>query len=170
MRDEADVARLVSLLYRLPIPRYAVDLGCGAAQDKLTYRAMWPEAVIVGLDSDRLAGLGWRQGLRGDERFFFVRGDAAQPPLAPCFNVVLVRHPDLNRRVDGWRQALRAATGLLNPDGVLLVTAYSLPESEQVRRWLDPDTHLTSLALEPSLLAPVGLSGRDRYALAYRRR
>jgi hypothetical protein len=169
LRDETDAARLESLLRCLPVPRYAVDLGCGAAQDALVYRAAWPEVVIIGLDSDRLAGLGWRQGLRGDERLFFVRGDATSPPLAPRFDVVLVRHPDLNRRLEGWRLALPAAAGLLRIDGVLLVTTYSLSEIERARRWLDPETALTPLVLNPVMLAPVGLSGRDRYALAYRR-
>lgn len=147
-----------------------VDLGCGAAQDELHYRSLWPDAVIVGLDSDRLAALGWRQGLRGDERFFFVRGDAARPPLASRFDIVLVRHPDLSQRSEGWRKALAATVGLLSVRGALLVTTYSLPESEWVRRWLDAETDLASLALDEALLAPVGMSGRDRYALAYRRR
>jgi SAM-dependent methyltransferase len=170
LRDEAEVARLLSLLRHLPMPRHAIDLGCGAAQDELIYRAAWPDALIVGLDSDRLAGLGWRQVLRGDERFFFVRGDAAWPPFSPCFDVVLIRHPDLNRRTRAWKQALQAAAGLLTKAGVLLITAYSLPEIERARRWLDPETALTHIALDEATLAPVGLSGRDRYALAYRRR
>ncbi|MCC7210040.1 MAG: hypothetical protein IT323_22240 [Anaerolineae bacterium] len=169
MRDETDAARLRSLLCHLPMPHLAADLGCGAAHDALVYRAAWPDALIVGLDSDRLAALGWRQGLRGGERFYFVRGDAAWPPLAPHFDVILVRHPDLNRSPKSWIKALRAAAGLLAARGALLVSTYSLSEIERARRWLDAEAALTPLGFDPAALAPVGLSGRDRFALAYRR-
>ncbi len=83
--------------------------------------------------------------------------------------MILVRHPDLNRAPKNWIKALRAAAGLLAVCGALLVTTYSLSEMERARRWLDAEAALTPLSLDPATLAPVGLSGRDRFALAYRR-
>lgn len=173
MRDAVEDARLHGLLSQLPTPRYVVDLGCGAAQDVHVYRAVWPSACIVGLDHARIATVGRRaasgQRARRDGPFHLVIGDAAQPPLAPWFEAILVRHPDLDRLPESWARALHGAAHLLRAGGALLVTTYSLAEVERIARWLDSDPLLCPLALDRATLGPAGLSGRDRHALAYTR-
>jgi ubiquinone/menaquinone biosynthesis C-methylase UbiE len=158
-----DTARLASILRQFPRSLRALEVGCGSCPGLALCAA--PGAVAVGLDLD-LAAL--RQARRQYPGVWLVQADSARLPFRDQFDLILVRHPDLDRHRNAWEWALRDLASLLSDSGLLLVTAYSAPEIETARGWLTR----SGLAPVPPIfdqLIPPGLSGRDRFALAYRK-
>lgn len=155
--------RLASLLRLLVLPGqpWILDAGCGAGADWAVYRAAYPAARIVGLDRD--GGALRRAGREADR----VQADLKALPFGAGFDLVLARHPDLDRRRDSWARFLVEAP--VKAGGLLLVSAYALPEIEQARDWLRGAPTWEALPLAVERLAPPGLMGRDRFSLVYRR-
>jgi hypothetical protein len=94
--------------------------------------------------------------------------DAGCLPLpAACADLILIRHPDVDRAPRGWARAIQMASHHLKTGGVLLVTTYTAHERGQVQTWLaDSLVPLSPFPLAPGALAPVGVQGRDRHVLA----
>ncbi len=158
-----DEPRLMSLLRSLNLPNCAhiLDVGCAAWRDLPVYCAVFSTARIVGLDRDIAGLVAAPQGCR-------VQADMNQLPFRGGFDLVLVRHPDLDRSRSAWGHFLRHAP--LNEGGILLISTYTLPEIEQVRGWLLDAASLSAAPLAGERLAPPGLAGRDRFVLVYLRR
>ena len=97
-----------------------------------------------------------------------LQADITHLPLRKHFDLVLVRHPDIDKHPRDWRMALTGVPGWLAPQGCLLLTTYNAAEMDLMRGWL-LNSPLKPSVLPESRLAPVGVAGRDRYALMYRR-
>lgn len=150
--------RLASLLRQLPTPRLIYDLGCGGLDDAFIYRALWPAAQIVGLDRDRDA---LRRAQRRDPSLPLVEAELTALPLLPRADLILIRHPDVDRHPDEWAHLFASLPALLLSDANVLITTYTAPEFDRVRRWLAD--RLLPLSINAATLEAVGLDGRDRY-------
>ncbi len=147
----------------LPDPgavRWALDAGCGACPPARTLHELFPAAVLLGIDRDPFV-------LRGKPFLRLIVGDVARLPLARSvrFDLILIRHPDVDRHLERWRQASMGLPGWLRPEGRMLVSCYAAHEVETMRaallaggaRPLDIDVGLP----------PVDLAGQDRYVLGF---
>ena len=150
--------RLLSLLRQLPSPRLVYDLGCGGCDDVATYRAAWGNIPILGLDYDR-AALCYAHDL--DPSLLLVEADLNALPLLPRADLILIRHPDVHRYPDTWKQVCANLAHWLVSPSLLLVTTYTAPEFDLMRRWLD--ARLIAVPINIAALDAVGLDGRDRY-------
>jgi hypothetical protein len=121
--------------------------------------------MTIALDFD-LAAL--RQARRQYPGVNLVQADSARFPFRDRFDLILARHLDLDRFRTAWQRTFRGITGWLSGSGLLLVTAYSAPEIDLVRGWL-AGGDLIPVPLAVDQLIPPGLSGRDRFVLAYRK-
>jgi hypothetical protein len=121
--------------------------------------------MTVGLDID-LAAL--RRARRQYPAVNLVQADSARLPFRDRFDLILARHPDLDRYRNAWQRAFRGITSWLSDSGLLLVTAYSAPEIDLMRGWL-MGNNLVPVPLVVDQLIPPGLSGRDRFAVVYRK-
>jgi hypothetical protein len=113
-------------------------------------------------------GVDWEiASLRAAPRGYTVQADLNRLPFWGGFDLVLARHPDLDRHRSTWTQFLRHAP--LNDGGLLAVSTYALPEIEQARDWLLNHESLEPVSLAVEYLASPGLAGRDRFVLVYRK-
>lgn len=153
--------RFRSLLRQIPRAHSLLDLGCADGREALIYREIFGGIQIIGVDLD--AGL-----LRkaSGHKLHCCLASVAALPFPAVFDLVVVRHPDVDRGRQDWQPFFAAAGRLLISGGILLVTAYHAPEIDQIRQWVRANTCLTPFPL--AQLAPPGLDGRDRYALVYR--
>ena len=146
-----------------------LELGCGNSPDALQFYvtnaavgARYIVPFLIGIDHDFAA-------LRHAERssIHLLQADIAYLPFHMQFDLVIVRHPDIDRHASVWQKALIHGPDLLNKNGILLVTTYSLPEFEQAKGLL-ASSKLVDTPLETKHLAPPGLQGRDRFILCWR--
>lgn len=141
-----------------------LELGCGNSADALRFYAIARDAVplLVGVDHDFAV-------LRNADRsaIHLLQADIAHLPFCTQFDLVIARHPDIDRHASAWQKALIHGPDLLNKDGILLLTTYSLSEYERVKDWL-MSSKLADLPLAIEHLAPPGLQGRDRFILSWR--
>ena len=147
--------RLNSILAQLPVPRRVLELGCG---DCPVVAA--PDAFHVAIDQNDVA-LQTAQ-IPAAARLFLAQADIVRLPFKARFDLILARHPDVDRHRDSWRLALTHAHEYLAARGVLLVTVYSLPEVDLIESWRIPLTHLF---LDVYSLSAPDLIGRDRFVL-----
>lgn len=158
-----NTARLISVLRQLPPPRCALDLGCGDCRSRAAYyESGWPsDTLLVGLDLNF-------QALRQANRraIHLLQADLLHLPLRARFDLILMRHPDVARQPTAWQFALSHLDCWLTQSGAAVITAYSVPEMDTMRRWF-PEGILKPLALDTSRLTPPGLSGRDRFVTVY---
>lgn len=159
-------ARLLSLLRQLMLPEHSLilDAGCAEGRDFPIYGAVYGTARIVALDWDAAPLC---TALRNERQVYLVQADMNYLPFQGGFDLVLARHPDLDRRRLVWAQFLHHVP--LNDGGLLVISTYALPEIEQVRDWLLNEVSLKQVPLAVECLAPPGLAGRDRFVLVYRR-
>lgn len=138
--------------------RRVLEVGCGADPAPLAGK------IALGLDID---GAALRAARRADPARRLVQADARTLPglLHTHFDLVLVRHPDVQRSRAAWTAILPALSGCLVPGGVLLITLYALDEVELVDALPMPPRW----PLDDAALAPPDLAGRDRFVRAYRR-
>lgn len=157
LRMKAEKLRLNSILAQLPRPRRVLELGCGS--DPIT---VGPDATHLGIDLDG-------EVLRANQspgtgNVLLVQADIACLPLFARFDLILARHPDVDRHPESWHVALTRAPDYLIPGGVLLITVYSLPEVELIRNWAIP---LRPYLLDERKMCATNLAGADRYALCW---
>jgi SAM-dependent methyltransferase len=163
MRTAPETARLASILRQLPPPRSVLELGCGNSPDGLYfYGAGDSVPLLVGLDKDSSA----LRAANGSS-LYLLQADITRLPFRLQFDRVIVRHPDIDHHTIQWHNLLDLAPDLLNNNGTLLITTYSLPEMEQINVWL-ASTRLVKLPLPVKQLVPPGLQGRDRFILCWR--
>jgi trans-aconitate methyltransferase len=146
------------MLRQLPSPRLVYDLGCGSCDDVSTYRAVWGDIPILGLDYDR-ASLRYARTL--DPTLLLLEAGLNALPLLPRADLILIRHPDVHRFPDTWRQVCSTLPTWLAPSCLLFVTTYTAPEFDLIRRWIGDS--LTIVPINIAALGAVGLDGRDRY-------
>jgi hypothetical protein len=154
-----DTTRLVSILALLPVPRFALEIGCGvypASQCCATIGSRWIalDPYLPSLHEARQRG----------PQVWLIQADGCALPLNASFDLILIRHPDLDRASDSWHYILKSASQWLSPGGMLAVTLYSYAERDQVRAWLNPLSLRCEFPPERDLCPP-GLAGRDRFVV-----
>jgi hypothetical protein len=161
-----DESRLVSLLRQLILPDrpLILDAGCADGHDFPIYCKAYNSARIVGVDWDAAT---LHRAPHNARQVCLVQADINCLPCGGGFDLVLARHPDLDRHRSGWAQFLSQVP--LNDSGLLVISAYALSEIEQARNWLLKHDLLEPIALAVENLAPPGLTGRDRFVLVYRK-
>jgi hypothetical protein len=127
-------------------------------------RQAFPDALIVGVDVDA-AALVYASRTHPDVRRWLLQAELCRPPLHTPFDLILIRHPDVDRRATQWERAVPVITRHLAPTGVLLLTTYAAAEMAVMTQWL---THLETIPLDVAVLAPVSLHGRDKVARLFR--
>ncbi|HVO42688.1 MAG TPA: hypothetical protein VMT34_08700 [Aggregatilineales bacterium] len=154
-------ARLASLFDQLPPPRTILEIGPGC----------WP-ATPVHFPTTPIAAVDWDgEALQAARRrishpcFYPVQADAADLPLRRIFDLVVVRHPDLDRHPDRWARVFARIPGALC--GILVVTTYSAHEMEIIRPWLRP---LVAYPVRYDRLSLVTLDGADRCVVVSQKR
>ncbi len=155
------VSRLQSLLAILPRPRHVLELGCGDCPVPFE-----PDVITINLDID---GQALRRARRQSAASYLIQADIRQLPLMTQFDLILARHPDLDRHPGEWRLALDGAPELLTHRGLLVITTYSAHEVETLRDWLRRQP-LIQFPLELERLSKPGLDGADRFILAFQLR
>ncbi len=151
-------ARILSIIEQLsgllPAPCRVLELGCGDCP--VIHEKFIPVHVELDLDSLHLA----RQSFPSAA---LIQADIRCLPFSVRFGLVVARHPDVDRHCRDWEHTFRTSGGLLVQHGILLVTAYGLPEIELIAGWLSPLAHIP---LDMAQLAPPDLAGRDRFVIA----
>lgn len=148
-------------MQQLPRPRSILELGCGAGDHFPLYP---PDALIVALDLDPVA-LWW--AAQQVSFVHIVQAHITRLPLRARFNWIVVRHPDVDRHHADWERAFTTCRDWLNENGILLITLYSLLEVDTVSDWMSRTTFAPFTLDERQIVVP-GLTGRDRFVLAYR--
>lgn len=152
--------RFAALLQQLstfqPYATSILDLGCGALPDAACYAAQWPGARLLAVDWD-LAAL---QRIEPSTVGLRLQADGLHLPFAGAVEVVVARHPDVDRHREGWRRIFAEVARILT--GTVLVTTYTATECDLVRRWM-LEASLSPVLVDPTV--PLSLSGRDRFAL-----
>ena len=147
--------RIESILAELPCPQLVLELGCGSDDAAAQYfsRAC-PRTRWIGIDRDvtRLASL----------PHWVVQADIRRLPLWAQADLVVIRHPDIDRRPVDWQAALAVVPHLLVKGGLLLITTYSLHEYETIGKWVGK-LPFQPRKLEEMSLAAADLVGRDRF-------
>src|SRR5260221_6972401 len=131
-------ARLVSLLRHFPFPRRALDLGCGSDSDLATclislgserQLAHFVTVHIVSLDLQfpALRSIQRKANIHELVLISSVQANLDHLPFSRhvAFDLILIRHPDIDRMRTSWKRALEVAPGLLGSTGIVLITTYS---------------------------------------------
>jgi hypothetical protein len=163
-----DSARLSSALNQLPQSARVLEIGCGDCNG--VPLASIAGALYIGVDID-LAALHRAihcQPAINQTALHFIQADIAHLPLRAQFDLILVRHPDIDKQRRAWECILAGIAPLLASTGTLLVTTYSVAEMETIDGWLAA-TGLIRLPLDAARLADTDLIGRDRFVIAYQR-
>jgi len=162
LRTAVEIARLNSILGQLPLPKTVLELGCGDHAAPLLYYAARPSIMLVGVDHDPTTLYASH-----DPQIYLVRADIAHLPFNMRFDLVVARHPDIDRHAVSWQTVITNAPALLSKGGLLLITTYALPEIETVDRWIQ-STSLTQFPMMVERLIPPGIQGRDRFIRCWR--
>lgn len=101
-------------------------------------------------------------------RFHLIQADIIYLPLRVRLDLILVRHPDVDRHRCDWERVFTGVAHLLTTPGTLIVTTYSIPELELISRWL-AETGLIRMPLDTGQLAEPDLVGRDGFVIVYRK-
>jgi SAM-dependent methyltransferase len=127
--DSAPLARFDRVLLRdwLPDPCRVADLGCGTGRTSLDLASRGHQVVAVDLSPSRLGRLSRR--LDPDLAVVPILANLCEPlPLAPGgFDAVLLMYSTLGmvRSRAARRAVLRRASGIIRPEGRLIVHAHS---------------------------------------------
>lgn len=92
-------------------------------------------------------------------------GNIAQLAPGP-YDLVVIRHPDVDRHPASWRAGLRACSRELAADGLLVATAYSTAEAAFIEQTMQTLPMIERREILFSAI-PVALAGNDRYILVY---
>src|SRR5438128_731511 len=129
-------ARLSSILAQLPTPRRVLELGCG-------HRSVIaaPNALHVAVDHDGRALQSAQipaAPVQPAVALHLLQADIEHLPFRARFDLILARHPDVDRHRESWHFVFAHAHDYLDISGVLLVTVYSPLEAELIRSWAIP--------------------------------
>ena len=156
-------AALAALTAGMPPPRRILDVGCGAFASAAMLDTLFPGALVCGLDRD------WG-ALQFAPTRRVILADGARLPFAPTpgFDLILVRHPDVDRRWEGWQRVGAALGACLAAEGRIVVSCYSPHEADALRVVL-LRVGLELLPLDQKILPPANLAGQDRVVLGLAR-
>lgn len=124
--------RLSAERMRLPAGARILDLCCGTGSSTAALRAVWPDAVITGLDASE--GMLQKARQKADLRATFLLGDAMDPAASGAsgpYDGILMAYgirnvPDPDLCLDRLRE-------LLVPGGTLCFHEYSVADSAFAR-------------------------------------
>jgi len=157
-------ARLASLFSQLPPPRYILEIGSGRTPGTPFY---FTDTPIVAVDSDAEA---LRAAHRATQHpcFYSVQADAANLPLPiplKQFDLIVVRHPDLDKTPDRWGVIFQHILG--GVCGILVTTTYSALEMDMLRGWLST---WDAYPIRYQHLTATALDGSDRFVIVSQQR
>jgi SAM-dependent methyltransferase len=174
-----DPARLRSILKQVPQPKRVLELGCGDCCEVPLVSN--PGAFYIGLDLDhgalRRAGGILQANLYPSDnhneaisqcRFHLIQADIVYLPFRTQFDLILVRHPDVDRHRGDWELIFTGIAHLLTESGTLILTTYSVPELELISTWL-AETGSICMPLDTGQLAEPDLVGRDRFVSVHQK-
>jgi hypothetical protein len=174
-----DSARLRSILRQVPQPQQVLELGCGDCCEVPLVSI--PGAFYIGLDLDhgalRRAGRTLQANLypSGNHnvaisqcKFHLIQADIVYLPFRTQFDLILVRHPDVDRHRGDWELIVTGMAHLLTTPGTMIVTTYSVSELELISTWL-AETGLIRMPLDTGQLAAPDLVGRDGFVIVYQK-
>lgn len=152
-------AALAALTAGGPPVRRVLVVGCGDFASAPVLRELFPGALLGGIDLDwgalRLAAA--RQVIVAD-------GGHLPFSLTPGFDLVVIRHPDVDRHPAGWRRVGLALGAWVGGGGRILVSGYARHEVDALRESLSQAGWLP-WTLDQKILPPVDLVGQDRVLL-----
>jgi SAM-dependent methyltransferase len=148
----------------MPPSRRVLELGCGDCRELAAYSMAFNAVSVVNVDLDLPVLRNVRLSLPNAT---LIQANITQLPFHARFDLIVARHPNVDQRPRDWRCVLQHTPNWLAEWGILLVTTYSVAEHERISGWLS-SCDLTRLVVESARLSPPGLSGRDRFVLAYR--
>jgi hypothetical protein len=152
--DAKTQTRLRTLFDQLPTPNLILEIGSGRDPGSLFY---YPDVPTCAVDLDAVALQSARK-TNPHSCFFPIAGDAARLPLRADFDLILVRHPDVDKWPDRWVGVWAALA--TRRYGILIVTTYGVHEMTTIRSSLG---RYANFPLRYERLAAVPLSGADRY-------
>ena len=155
----------LTLLFPDPdVVHHVLNIGCGGFPSARVLRQMFPAALLLGIDL-HVAALRRAAGLH------LIAADAARLPLAGHvrFDLILLRHPDVDRHPAHWREVCGGLPGRLQDGGRILVSCYAGHEAVFCRRGILAAGGVQPIPI-PAGPAPPGLAGQDRLLLAFGRR
>lgn len=119
--------------------------------------------LVISLDVDSQA---LRRASKQSVANYLLQADMRYLPLHRQFDLVLVRHPDLDLHELAWQSSLLAAVDLITHRGIMIITTYSVHEVETLRRWFRQQPLVQFPLVQDRLIAP-DIDGQDRFILAY---
>lgn len=165
-----DLARLraaLSALIAEPTEvRRILSVGCGDFPSAGVLRELFPSALLIGLERESTV----MSNRAGVDR---VIAEAARPPFksrpglqsSADFDLILVRHPDVDRHPGGWGQASRCLPGYLSPRGRILLSCFTATELQAIQAaLLEGGAKRLPIRLGT---AAVDLVGRDRWLAGF---
>lgn len=170
-----DLTRFFDALQKLYPPEARAQVqemliaGPGRSEACADLLSLFPQARLTAVDVDEGAIEAIEAALvEYGDRVRAVCGDVADvSAIAPGpYDLVIVRHPDVARRMEAWQEGIAACIEETKPGGMLVITCYSLPEASFVDGVMQA-LPATLRSGSPYTPAPVALQGNDRYILAY---
>lgn len=173
-----DLTRFFDALNRLFAVEERDDLasllvvGPGYHEAIIDLLTFFPNAHLTLIDADsQVIEYLDRALMDHTDRISLIASDAANVhEIAPGpHDLVIIRHPDVDRRMEYWPGVFRACTEVLRPEELIVTTSYSLPEASFINQVME-SLGLELLSKSPYTAVPVSLQDNDRYILAFRRR
>jgi 16S rRNA G1207 methylase RsmC len=168
----ANLSRFLAAIKSLTIDnreqiRAILDAGSGQCNECIELLQLFPNATLTILDIDQEV-LECIPAINTEvSRVSVIVGSIHKiEELAPgSYDMVIVRNPDIDRNRVIWELGFHAITRVLESNGLLIITVYSLHEMEDIEGIL----YSTNLDLMPvQVVTPVALLGNDRYILVSR--
>jgi len=147
-----------------------LDIGCGRGEECLALRELFERADIVAIDLDEDAARAAGSLLSTASRIEVVHGNAitlAGNAATHNYDLIVARHPDVDRRPQNWINVLRFMSDHVSATGTIVLTAYTVPEATFVNNYMESLGHVL-LDGSPYSAVPVAMTGADRYVLLYR--
>ncbi len=157
--NTAQMSRFKAALSALPAPATVLDVGCGACHTRDILHALWQDATLIGVDADPTELP--RQPLL---QTMILCADVCALPFCDPFDMVLCRHPDLDRHRTVWAAFFQNVRRWARQ--TVLVTTYTLPEFEALSKWVGkPLAGWQEVGM--ANLPPAGIDGRDAWVGAW---
>ncbi len=161
-----NLARLHGALAQLfPDPdvvHRVLNVGCGSFPSARVLRQLFPSALLLGID---LHATTWRRAAG----LHLIAADAVRLPLAGHvrFDLILLRHPDVDRRPAHWREVCAGLPGRLKNGGRILASCYTGHEAAFCRAGILAAGDVLPISSILASPAPPNLAGQDRLLLAF---
>lgn len=83
------------------------------------------------------------------------------------FNLILIRHPDLERQLASWERVLKSCGRLITTTGFLVISTYAISEARLIEKSLLGTGWVVLPWIITSAAGDVALTGSDRYIQVY---